>query len=107
MTRLIEIAGASGVRYRYTRLDEERAIPPSGANFVIAQVTEEGPSILYAGETDNLSRGSWREALKQAKALYGDANVLTRLNVTSAVRRAEREDVVQAYRPPMNAEPGA
>lgn len=103
MTRHIEIAGASGQRYRYTVMEEERFVPPAGANFLIAQVSGNAASILFAGETDNLSRATWREALDQAKAVYGDAEVLTRLNVTSAIRRAEQQDVIQAYQPPMNA----
>jgi hypothetical protein len=102
LTRQIDIAGKSGARYRYTVLEEERMLPPSGANFVIAQVTEEGPSILFAGETDNLSRAAWREPLARAKAEYGEAKVLTRLNVTRAMRQAEQDDLLEEHRPPMN-----
>lgn len=102
MTRQIEIVGKSGARYRYTALEEERILPASGANYVIARVTDEGPSILFAGETDNLSRAAWREPLARAKEQYGDADILMRLNVTSAIRRAEQEDVVEEHHPPMN-----
>lgn len=102
MTRQIELAGKSGSRYRYMPLEEERFLPPAGANYVIAQVTAEGATVVYAGETDNLANQTWRSALEAARKTYGDAKVLTRLNVTRAVRQAEQEDLIQQYQPPMN-----
>ena len=103
MNRQIELAGASGARYRYTSMEENRFLPPAGANFVIAKVTNEGAEVVFAGETDNLANQTWRGPLEKARAAYGDATtVLTRLNVTRAVREAERADLVQQYHPPMN-----
>ena len=102
LTRHYELAGKSGARYRYTSLEEERFLPPAGANFVIARLTKEGPSVLYAGETDNLANQSWRSALEKARASHGDATILTRLNVARAVREAERVDIVEQHQPPMN-----
>jgi hypothetical protein len=104
LTRQFELAGKSGARYRYTPLEEERFLPPAGANFVIAKVTKEGASIIYAGETDNLANQSWRSALEKARAAHGEAAVLTRLNVTRAVREAERVDLIEEHQPPMNAD---
>lgn len=102
MSRQIDLAGASGARYRYTPLDEARFLPPSGANYVIAELTEEGPKVVYAGETDNLASQAWRAELEKARRKYSAATVLTRLNVTRAVREAERADLVQNYHPPLN-----
>jgi hypothetical protein len=102
LTRQYELAGKSGARYRYTPLEEERFLPPAGANFVIAKITKEGPSVLYAGETDNLANQTWRSALEKAKVEHKDAAILTRLNVTRSVREAERMDIVEEYQPPMN-----
>ena len=109
LTRQYEIAGKSGARYRYTPLEESRFLPPAGANFVIAKLTKEGPTVVYAGETDNLANQTWRDALDKAREAYGDAAVLTRLNVTRAVREAERVDLIEEHQPPMNqsAQPGA
>lgn len=103
MARQIEFTGKSGSIYRYTALEEERALPPAGANFVIARITPEGAALLFVGETDNLSSRSWRQPLSEAKDAYGDADVLMRLNVRSAVRMAERDDLIQQHQPPMNA----
>jgi uncharacterized protein related to proFAR isomerase len=102
LSRQIELAGKSGARYRYTPLEEDRFVPPAGANYVIAEITPEGPSVVYAGETDNLANHAWREALNEARKTHAEATVLTRLNVTRAVREAERADLVEQYQPPMN-----
>jgi hypothetical protein len=102
VTRQIDLAGASGARYRYASIDEERFLPPAGANYVIAELTQEGPNVIYAGETDNLANQTWRGDLERAKRKYNDATVLTRLNVTRAVREAERQDLIENYHPPMN-----
>ena len=102
MSRQYEFAGKSGARYRYTALEEDRFLPPAGANYVIARVTKDGATLVYAGETDNLAAQVWRRDLDRARETYRDARVLTRLNVTRAVREAERHDLIQQYAPPMN-----
>ena len=102
LSRQYELAGKSGARYRYTSFEEDRFLPPAGANFVIAKITKEGPTVVFAGETDNLANQSWRTALEKARAAYGDAAILTRLNVTRAVREAERTDLIAQHQPPMN-----
>jgi hypothetical protein len=109
LTRQYEIAGKSGARYRYSSFEEERFLPPAGANFIIARLTADGPNLIYAGETDNLASQTWRTALEKARATYSDAAILTRLNVTRAVREAERTDLIEQHQPPMNlgGQPGA
>lgn len=102
MSRQIEFAGKSGVRYRYTPLEEDRFVPPAGANYIIAEINAEGPSVVYAGETDNLANLAWRTPLEEARKTYAKAKVLTRLNVTRAIREAERADLIEQYQPPMN-----
>ena len=103
VTRQIDLAGASGARYRYSPLDENRFLPPAGANYVIAELSEDGVAqVVYAGETDNLANQTWRTDLEKARRDYSTATVLTRLNVTRAVREAERMDLVENYHPPLN-----
>ena len=102
MSHQYEFAGKSGARYRYLPLEEDRFLPPAGANYVIARVTKDGATLVYAGETDNLANQTWRKELERARETYRDARLLTRLNVTRAVREAERLDLVQNYAPPMN-----
>lgn len=106
MARQIDFAGASGSVYRYSGLEEERLLPPAGANYVIAHITDSEARILFAGETERLSDREWEAVLAAVRAELpeddGEAEVLTRLNVRSAVRRAEREDLIQAHAPPLN-----
>lgn len=102
MTRQIEFVGKSGARYRYTALEEDRFLPPAGANFVIAQTGTEGPTIIFVGETDNLASRAWRDRLDEARTLYGEVEILTRLNVRSAIRREEQTDMIEQHQPPMN-----
>jgi uncharacterized protein related to proFAR isomerase len=104
LTRPIELAGKSGIRYRYLPLEEERFLPPAGANFVIAELTRDGARVVFAGETDNLANQTWRTTLEKARQTYSKAKILTRLNVTRAVREAERIDLIQQYEPPLNSE---
>lgn len=106
MTRQYELVGKSGARYRYVTLEEERFLPPAGANYVIARLTKEGATVVFAGETDNLANQTWKKDLETAKATYRDARLLTRLNVTRAVREAERTDLIQQHQPPMNSSSG-
>ena len=59
-------------------------------------------------DTYNANADSMQAALATVRAELqhqhaGDAEVFTRLNVRSAVRRAEREDLIQAHAPPLNA----
>ena len=103
MTRQIDLAGASGARYRYSPIDENRFLPPAGANYVIAELTDDGANVVFAGETDNLASQTWRADLEKARSKYAEAQVLTRLNVTRAVREAERRDLIDNYHPPLNA----
>jgi hypothetical protein len=102
LSRQIELAGKSGARYRYVSFEENRFLPPAGANFVIARLTKDGATVVYAGETDNLANQSWRTTLEKARETYRDAALLTRLNVTRAVREAERVDLIAEHQPSMN-----
>ena len=102
MSQQIEFVGKSGARYRYTTLDEDRFLPPAGANYVLAHKVGQARTIVLAGETDNLAGRAWRDQLQEAKERFGDVEVLTRLNVKSAVRREELADMIGGYEPAMN-----
>lgn len=102
MTRQIDLPGKSGASYRYAPLEEDRFLPPAGANFVIAEDGEEGPRILYVGETENLALRAWQEQLETARREHPGAYLLTRLNVTRAIRVSEQSDLIAHHAPPMN-----
>lgn len=102
MPRQIDFAGKSGTVYRYTVLDEDRTLPPAGANYVIARLEDRQAQILFAGQTDNISAGAWRTQFEQAQKEHGATDILMRLNVRSSIRQQEQDDLIEAHRPPMN-----
>lgn len=101
MTVQIDFLGASGATYRYQARDGQR-LSPSGGNFVFTRETEDGMAVVYVGEVENLlamADDRWSEA----QTRFGATHAFVRLNVAAAVRRHERQDLVAAYAPPMNA----
>jgi len=100
--RQIDFAGKSGTVYRYTVLEEDRTLPPAGANLVIARLEDRRAQIVFAGQTDNLSAGGWRSKFEEARKAYGATDILMRLNVRAAIRDQEQEDLIEAHHPPMN-----
>ena len=82
------------------------AIGQEGANYVIAGFGEDGETrIFYAGETESVINADWRDPLETARQHWSNAEMLLRLNVLRAIREAEQNDLVEAYRPPLNPEP--
>jgi hypothetical protein len=93
---------SSGECLRFTRVRDGWPLAPSGGNFLYVAEGEEGPKVLYAGQTDNLATDAgarWAEASAQ----HGAEAIFTRLNVTNAARRREHVELLQALDPPMNA----
>jgi hypothetical protein len=105
LPRQLDFAGKSGTVYRYTILEEDRVLPPAGANYVIAKVSDRGAKIVFAGETDNLSSGAWRRKFEEARKRFGATDILMRLNVRSSTRQQEQDDLIEAHQPPMNGGP--
>jgi hypothetical protein len=105
LPRQLDFAGKSGTVYRYTFLDDDKVLPPAGANFVIAKLSDKGAKIVFAGETDNLSGGDWRRKFEEGRKRFGATDVLMRLNVRASIRQQERDDLVDGHSPPMNGGP--
>lgn len=94
---------ASGEYLRFTRFKDGRPLSPMGGNFVYVAEEDEGFRVIFAGQTDNLAMHAgarWAEA--QAK--HGAEAIYTRLNITTAVRRREHAQLLQALEPPMNSD---
>jgi hypothetical protein len=74
-----------------------------GGNFLYVKDSPDGEQVIFAGQTDNLAmhaESRWAEA----KAGFGVEGLYTRLNITTAVRKREHSDLLEALEPPMNAE---
>lgn len=98
--------GKSGAAYTYAPLGPQERLRPLAGNYVIAKVEGDKAEVLYAGETDNFMAVGWTELLEKGREAHGAAEALVRLNVRGAVRRDERDDLVDAYDPPMNKSDG-
>lgn len=101
MTVQIDFIGASGAAYRYVARGAQR-LSPSGGNYVFARDTPNGLEVVYVGEVESLMTLA-DERWPEAQARFGATHAFVRLNVTASVRRHERQDLIGAYAPPMNA----
>jgi hypothetical protein len=94
MKDFIDLEGASGARYRFRLWPEGAPHTPVGGNYVYVRSDAEGVSVLEVGETNDLSRAraGWAAAERR-----GANQVMTRLNVSRAVRAAEHADLAARY----------
>ncbi|HEY8616156.1 hypothetical protein [Phenylobacterium sp.] len=90
MKQFIDLVGGSGTEYRFRLWGPGEAHPPIAGNFAVVRVTGGGESeILGVGHVLDLSRLD-RPSGDQT-ALY------TRLNIASARRLAEHEDLASRH----------
>jgi hypothetical protein len=109
MRDIIDVRGASGVAYRFTRFREGNPLSAMGGNFIYARpkaddegAGAEGAEVIYAGEAQNLltdARRQWERAVAEHRV----TDLFTRLNISERVRRQEHADILAAAPPPMNA----
>lgn len=94
MKDFIDLAGASGTRYRFRLWPEGAPHLPSAGNYVYVRQAAHGVTVLTVGETNDLSRArsDWAWA-----ASRGATHVYTRLNVSRAIRTAEHADLAANY----------
>ncbi|HLZ82813.1 MAG TPA: hypothetical protein VKQ54_04550 [Caulobacteraceae bacterium] len=113
MRDIIDVRGASGGAYRFTRFRDGNPLSAMGGNFIYARPAGsdketagggagDGAEMVYAGEAQNLLTDA-RRLWDQAVATHGVTDLFTRLNISERVRRQELADILAAARPPMNA----
>jgi hypothetical protein len=106
MRDIIDVRGASGVAYRFTRFREGNPLSAMGGNFLYTRPgTEESeaPQLIYAGEAQNLLTDA-RRLWDRAVAEHGVTDLFTRLNISERTRQQEHADILAAALPPMNAD---
>lgn len=98
MDGFLDLVGSSGNSYRY--LASAGRISPMGGNFVLVRELADGAwELVRAGETESLLVGL-EPVLAEAKSDHGSAlRLYTRLNISGATRRLERDDIMAAYHP--------
>ena len=102
MKEQIEFKGASGAAYRFRLAENGDPKTTISGNFIYVKEADRQPEVVYAGATTNLASGvreKWDEAVKQ----HGATHIYTRLNIASAARSQELEDIVSGLHPVMNA----
>ncbi len=98
------LTGISGAAYRYGFVGEGTMLVPLPGNYVFVRDTPRGPVVVFAEECQNLATDlqvniRWATATKVHKC----DRLFTHLgNADEGNRRAERDDIVRAYLPPMN-----
>ena len=101
MDRQIDLRGASGQLYRYRCAVGADIREPTGGNFIYVAIQGEAVAVLYAGASSSLASGAlerWSEAVSR----HGATHLFFRLNVASAARNRELDDLVAENRPVMN-----
>lgn len=92
MNDFIDLEGASGAKYRFRLWLDGAHHPPMAGNFVCVRRSGKRLSVLFVGESLDLSRVRDELApdLKQQTT-----HLYTRLNVARAIRGAEHEDLLR------------
>lgn len=101
MKDIIDVRGASGAAYRFTRFREGNPLSAMGGNFLYARQSDDVTTVLFVGEAQNLLTGAqvlWDEAVRD----HGAEGLYTRLNISERTRKAEHADILAAATTPMN-----
>ena len=92
-----------GEYLRFSLFREGRPLSPMGGNFLyVKEDGGDGHQVVFAGQTDNLALHA-QERWSEAQGKFGVTGLYTRLNITTAVRRREHSELLEALDPPMNA----
>ena len=97
MREFVDLRGVSGNLYRFRLWPEGGAHPPIAGNYVVLRDDPNGLKVLLAAVTGDLSQATVEA--RRALAKEAGARLYTRLNVARAVRTAEHDDIVAAYKP--------
>ncbi|MFL5297083.1 MAG: hypothetical protein ACJ798_11945 [Phenylobacterium sp.] len=94
----IDLTGASGATYRFRLWPDGTPHLPMAGNYVFVAGNGESLKVVVAGLTNDLSKSRTQE---RKAASRGATRIYTRLNVSRTVRKAEHEDLVAHYKPPV------
>jgi hypothetical protein len=101
MQNFIDLEGASGVTYRFQRVEDLSKLPAIAGNFVYVHGDGPKPTIVCCGADETLLRAANRWPAAQQS--HGAKAIYVRKNVSWKVRATEHEDIVERYRPPLVA----
>ena len=90
----IDLTGASGVQYRFRKVDGQ--LPPIGGNFVCVRTEAGAARVIGCGKARTLARA----LAEEIQGLGAQGDLYVRLNVAGALRDTEHEDLVAALPQP-------
>ncbi len=96
---LIDLTGASGVVYRFERIDDLEQLPAIAGNFVYVRGEGRAATVICAGVDETLRRAG--ERLAEARLRHGAEGVYIRRNVSRRTRAQEHADIVGRHQPVM------
>jgi len=103
MQSFIDLEGASGVTYRFHRIDDPSNLPAIAGNFAYVQGDGPTPVLVCCGTDETLLKAAVRWPAAQqshhATAIY------VRKNVSWKIRAVEHDDIVKRHRPPLIVAP--
>jgi hypothetical protein len=99
MQSFLDLAGASGVTYRFHRVERTDQLPAIAGNFAYVRGEGQALAVVGCGTADTLlrARDRWSEAIQD----YQADGIFVRLNVSWKTRGREHEDIVLKLQPAM------
>lgn len=97
MRDFIDIAGASGTKYRFHRIDGPARLPAVAGNFIFMRAGAGGDEVIACGAVNSLVRAAPTWSIAAAK--HGADTIYVRLNVSRGTRNAEHEDIIAVRAP--------
>ena len=104
MRDFLDIRGASGSIYRFSRFRDGSPLSAMGGNYVYARERDGALELVFSGESENLMRDAQRQ-WDEAVNTHGAEHLFSRLNISERVRTQENDDILAAVTPPMNDAP--
>jgi len=87
----VDLQGASGATYRFRLAPNGVVTTPMAGNYALLRIGAQGVVVETIAATNDLANAT--VAFRRSAAKTGGLQLYTRLNVSAAVREAERADI--------------
>ena len=101
MHTFIDVAGASGMTYRFYKVHDTLKLPAIAGNFVYVRGDAPNSVVVCCGTDETLLNAATR--WNTAQHVHNAQAIYVRRNVSWKVRASEHDDIVQRHRPPLIA----
>ena len=99
MQTFLDLPGASGVTYRFQRVDDLGQLPAIAGNFVFVRQDDPKLTVVCCGTDETLLHAAdqWPAAVKE----HGVQAIFVRRNISWKTRAHEHADIVEQHHPAM------